>query len=244
MTSSQPLGGPPDRAPVAGAVSARRELLVGIDDASPVPMQQGSPASGDFRGYEVDLLEALAGRLGAALRYRRAYWSAIVADLAAGRVDAVCSAASVTPERAREVDFCRPHLDLTLAVVTRAGDPAGTALSDRHVGVRAGTTAEAYARAHGALEPAAVSESNDELYAALAAGALDAVVDDSPIAAHFARTVPGLAVAGALPGTEAAYAIMVRKGDDTLRGALDAALGALEADGSLRTLRVRWGLAP
>jgi polar amino acid transport system substrate-binding protein len=236
MTTPHAPSGSPGRA-------ATRELLVGIDDAPPVPMQQGDPEAGDFRGYEVDLLEALAERLGVTLRYRRAYWSAIVGDLADGRIDAVCSAATVTPERAREVDFCRPHLRITLAVVARAGDGGGTALAGRRVGVRAGTTAEAYARAHGASEPAAVSESNDELYAALAAGTLDLVVDDSPIAAHFARAVPGLSVVGTLSGTEAAYAIMVRKGDDALRNALDAAVGALERDGTLGALRERWGLA-
>jgi polar amino acid transport system substrate-binding protein len=156
----------------------------------------------------------------------------------------VCSAATVTAERGREVDFCTPHLWLTLAVVTRADDPAGARLDGRRVGVRAGTTAEAYARAHGAPEPAARSESNDELYAALAAGSLDAVVDDSAMAAHFARAVPGLHVAGALHGTNSSYVIMVRKGNDALRGALNAALAALEADGTLRELRVRWGLPP
>lgn len=223
-------------------------LRVGIDDAPPVPMQQGRPETGDFRGYEVDVLAALARRLGVTLRYRREYWSALLADLAADRVDLVCSAATVTAERARVVDFCRPHLALTLALVTRAGDPAGPALvhdglAGRRVGVRAGTTAEAYARAHGAPSPAAVSESNEALYAALAAGELDVVVDDGPIAAHFARATAGLALAGALPGTEAAYAILVRRGNDALRSALDAALAALEADGTLATLQRRWGLA-
>lgn len=235
---------PPAMASPDGAAATQHVLLVGIDDAPPVPMQQGSPEAGDFRGYEVDLLEVLARRLGAALRYRRAYWSVIVGDLAAGRVDAVCSAATITPERAREVDFCTPHLTLTLAVVTRAGDTAGSRLTGRRVGVRRGTTAEAYARAHGAPEPAALSESNDELYAALAAGVLDGVVDDSPIAAHFARAVPGLQLAGAVPDTEAAYAIMVRKGDAALRGAVNAALAALEADGTLGALRTQWGLPP
>lgn len=224
--------------------TARRELLVGIDDAPPVPMQQGSPEGGDFRGYEVDLLEAIARRLGVRLRYRRAYWSRIVGELVAGRIDAVCSAATVTPERAREVDFCTPHLTLTLAVAVRDGVPATLALAQRRVGVRSGTTAEAYARAHGAPAPAMRSESNDALYAALASGALDAVVDDAPIAAHFVRAVPGLRLAGALPGTDAAYAIMVRKGNDPLRAALDGAIGALDADGTLRALRDRWGLAP
>lgn len=218
-----------------------RVLLVGIDDAPPVPMQQGSPAAGDFRGYEVDLLEALALRLCVTLEYRRAYWSVIVDDLAAGRVDAVCSAATVTAERARTVDFCAPHLNIALAVVTRDGDRARTRLEGRRVGVRRGTTAEEYVRNHGVVEPAALTEFNDELYAALAAGSLDAIVDDSPIAAHFARVVKGLQLGGILPETNAAYAIMVRKGNDVLRRAIDSALAALEADGVLGALRTRWG---
>jgi len=220
------------------------ELLVGIDDAPPVPMQIGSPESGDFRGYEVDLLDAIAGRLGVKLRYRRAYWSAIVGELAAGRIDAVCSAATVTEERAREFDFCTPHLSLTLVVVTRAGDSAGTKLVGRQVGVRAGTTAEEYALTHGVRAPAKRSESNETLYAALAAGHLDAIVDDAPIAAYFTRNVPGLKVAGELAGTDSAYAIMVRKGSDSLRLAIDDALVAMETDGTLRNLRSWWGLGP
>jgi polar amino acid transport system substrate-binding protein len=211
----------------SGATLRRGELLVGIDDAPPVPMQIGSPETGDFRGYEVDLLEALAHRLGRTLRYRRAYWSALVGDLAAGRLDAVCSAATVTPERARVVDFCTPHLTLTLAVVTCTDDLAGTGLSSRRVDV-----------------PASRSESNDALYAALAAGQLDAVVDDAPIAAHFACAVPGVRVAGTLPGTDAAYAIMVRQGNAALRVAADTAIAELEADGTLHSLRTRWELLP
>ncbi len=116
--------------PTPGVGTAKpRELLVGIDAAPPGPMQQGSPETGDFRGYEVDLLEELARHLDVALRYRSAYWSVIVGDLAAGRVAAVCSAATVTAERAREVDFCTPHLTLTLAVVTRAANATGTRLA-------------------------------------------------------------------------------------------------------------------
>ena len=61
----------------------------------------------------------------------RAYGRAIVGDLAAGRSDALCSAAAVTAERARDVDFCTPHLALTLALVMRAGDPAGLQLDGR-----------------------------------------------------------------------------------------------------------------
>ena len=129
-------------------------------------------------------------------------------------------------------------------MVTRGADPAGadTALAGRRVGVRAGTTAETYAMGHGVPTPAARSESNDELYTALAAGRLDAIIDDAPIAAHFAREHPGLRVAGALPETDAAYAMMVQKGHAPLRDAIDAALAGLESDGTLSSLRLQWNL--
>ena len=56
--------------------------------------------------------------------------------------------------------------------------------SSAHTDAR-GTTAEAYVRQHTTLEPMQISESNEELYASLAAGGLDAVIDDSPIADWF-----------------------------------------------------------
>ena len=164
------------------SMMANRTIRVGIDDAPPAPMQLGNPDAGDFRGYEVDLLEEIGRRVGFRLSFRRALWSVIIHELKAGEVDLVCSAATVTPEREREVDFCVPHLRLALAVVKRDGIARDTAIKGLRVGVRRGTTAEAYAKQYGTPEPALVSESNEELYASLAAGELDAIIDDSAIA--------------------------------------------------------------
>ena len=98
-----------------------RTVRVGIDDAAPAPMQLGHPDKGDFRGYEVDLLKEVGRRAGFRLRFRRALWSVIVRELITGEVDMVCSAATITREREREVDFCSPHLNVTLAVVKQIG---------------------------------------------------------------------------------------------------------------------------
>jgi glutamine transport system substrate-binding protein len=103
------------------SMMANRTVRVGIDDAPPAPMQLGNPDAGDFRGYEVDLLEEIGRRVGFRLSFRRALWSVIIRELMAGDVDLVCSAATVTAEREREVDFCVPHLRLALAVVKRDG---------------------------------------------------------------------------------------------------------------------------
>ena len=216
-------------------------LIVGLDDAPPIPMQIGTPEGGDFRGYEVDLLDEVAHRLGVRLRYRRAYWSVIVDELGSGDIDIICSAATITEERRRQADFCEPHLTLTLAVVTRDDlTDVGNSYAGLRVGLRRGTTAEKFARSHGVSDPAMLCESNEEMYDALSTGNLDAIIDDSPIAAHFAHNTPGLRYAGALPGTDGAYAIMVRKGNVELVDTINEILGAMELDGTLAMLRARW----
>ncbi|HZV77208.1 MAG TPA: ABC transporter substrate-binding protein [Candidatus Babeliales bacterium] len=203
-------------------------------------MQIGNPETGDFRGYEVELLEELGRKAGVGLVFRRALWSVIVDELAAGEVDVVCSAATITSDRTREVDFCSPHLHLTLAVAKRAGIDSDTAIDGLRLGVRRGTTAESYLRGNSRDEPALISESNEELYAALAAGELDAVVDDSPIAKFFTGAVAGLQFAGALPKTDSAYAIVLRKGNDELRMEINRVLAEMERDGVRRALLHKW----
>ena len=143
-----------------------RLVRVGIDDAPPAPMQLGSPDTGDFRGYEVDLLNEIARRAHFNLTFRRAVWSVIVRELLADQVDLVCSAATITSERERDVEFCHPHLNLGLAVVKRQGITADIGINGVRLGSRRGTTAEAYIKQH-KLEPEQTSESNEELYKSL-----------------------------------------------------------------------------
>lgn len=219
---------------------AARILRVGIDDAPPAPLQLGSPGTGDFRGYEVDLLNEVGRRAGFGISFRRALWSVIIRELVAGEIDLVCSAATITSERKREVAFCSPHLDVRLAVVKRAGIASDTSLNGLRLGVRRGTTAEAYIKQHATVESVRISESNDELYALLAAEEVDAVVDDSPIAKWFSSSVRGLQFAGVLPGTEAAYAIMVRKGNQGLQAEINRALEEIKNDGTRGSLLLKW----
>jgi ABC-type amino acid transport substrate-binding protein len=209
-------------------------LHVGIDEAPPVPMQIGTLESGDFSGYEVDLLRQLAERLEFTIQYRRALWSVIVGELSSGGLDLVCSAATVTAERAREVDFCTPHLKLALALVTREELSADLDIEASRMGVRRGTTAEAYLRQKTVgKEAAMLSESNDELYRALARGMLDGVIDDSPIAQHFSRVIPGLKYVCHFEGTGGEYAVMTRRGNTPLRDQINGMIAQMEFDGTL-----------
>ena len=217
-------------------------ILFGVDEAPPAPLNFGLPGSREFRGFEVDLMYAVARRLGLVPQFRSAPWSRILEDVVAHRLDVICGAATATPERARVVTFSRPYLEVTLVLVVRAGGPLTDLrqLMERRVGVRAATEAERYLRAQ--VPSARVHEFhlNTEQYAALASGTVDALIDDAPIAGHFARITPGVTVVGSLPGTQAHYAFAVASDRTRLRGALDESLMALETDGTLARLRRVW----
>jgi branched-chain amino acid transport system substrate-binding protein len=223
----------------AVAASGREHrLAVGLDNALPPPMQMGDPAGNDFRGYEVDLLEEIATRLNVEIRYRRAPWSRLVDDLERGVVDVICSAATITDDRGSRVDFSRPYLPVPLAIVSRT-DTSATSLHDVAVlAVRRETTAERYIRRYG-RQIGLVSESNDELYEALIAGRVDAVIDDMPIAGAFARRLPNLHVSR-LPDTDSAYALLLRKGNRELQARINAVLADIESNGTLTRLQERW----
>jgi polar amino acid transport system substrate-binding protein len=217
-------------------------LLIGVDEAPPAPLNFGTPGSPEFRGFEVDLTQALAARLGLTARYRSALWSVILDELIEGRLDMICGAATITPERSRSASFSDPYLDICLVLVTRVGHPISPLNQEARypVGVRARTEAEMYARSQAPAAPIHIFELNTDMYDALQAGAVDAVIDDAPIAGYFARTRSSLAVRARLPGTEAQYGIVFSKDTVRLRDAVNAALHELKADGTLVRLRRVW----
>jgi len=90
---------PQSRGSQDGVRPAEKVLTVGVDESPPPPLCFGLPDGADFRGFEVDLLRAIASKLGMTLRCRSALWSAAIAALEGGRFDMLCTAATITPQR-------------------------------------------------------------------------------------------------------------------------------------------------
>jgi ABC-type amino acid transport substrate-binding protein len=216
-------------------------LGVGVDASAPLPLHS-DPNLPDFKGFEVDLMKSVAARVGVSVRYRNALWSKLMDDLLEGRIDMICTAATITEQRKEILDFSRPYLDMKLAIVVRNGSSIKTLadIRDRIVGVRIATSAEDFLRTSAHAKAISTFDMNTEAYKTLQMGKVDAVIDDSPIAQAFARSTPGLTLAGTIPGTDAKYAMMFRKGSDELRKVIDDALTKIEADGTYADIYRKW----
>ena len=103
--------------------------------------------NGEYQGYDVYFANKLAEDLGVELNFVSTEAASRIEYLQTGKVDIILANFTVTPERAEEVDFALPYMNVALGVVSH-DDNVITDLSqvgaEDQVIVISGTTAETY----------------------------------------------------------------------------------------------------
>ena len=103
--------------------------------------------NGEYQGYDVYLAERLGQDLGVDINYVSTEAASRIEYLQTGKVDIILANFTVTEERAQEVDFALPYMNVALGVVS-PDDAVVTSLDDikdgEQVIVISGTTAETY----------------------------------------------------------------------------------------------------
>ena len=193
-------------------------------------------------GFEVELAEALARRLGVRAEFVQNDWTTLIPSLERGDFDMVMNGLEVTPARAGRVAFTAPYYAFTELLVVRRDAAPVHELADLR-GRRVGTLANSLA--HDLLARTAgidivLYEGVEEPYTDLEQGRVDAVVLDNIIAQRYGLARDSLQAAGVVGA--GVYAIAVRPDDAALLAALNTALAATMADGELKNILERWGL--
>ncbi|MBK7976641.1 MAG: amino acid ABC transporter substrate-binding protein [Deltaproteobacteria bacterium] len=230
------------------AVPSAPPLSAGLPNSSP-PFS--SEQDGELVGLEPELARELARELGRDIELHSYDFEDLIPALRGGDVDVVMAGLTTTPLRALRIRFTEPYLTTGQRLLVRSDDVTSLATPEAvrgagaRVGVLRASTGEQYARAKLAPAPVwAYAELTDAL-ADLADGDLDVVVCDAPIAGAFAASRASgdlVAVGGLLTHEDLAWG--VRREDEALRDALDAALARLRASGRLDELVHRWAPPP
>jgi polar amino acid transport system permease protein/polar amino acid transport system substrate-binding protein len=222
--------------------AAPSELRWGADAEGGAPYVFEQPP-GHLRGFEAELAEVLAARLGRTARHVQGPFAELLPLLERGDVDVVMNGIEVTEDRARAYALTRPYWAGPERLTVRRDDPSAPAtladLRGRRVGTLPGTLAERMLRAVGA-DVRTYDGGQEDPYRDLALGRTDAVLLDAPVALYYADR-PELATLPAGFG-QLRYAVVARATDTRLRDSLDRAIAALVADGTLPALLQRWGL--
>jgi polar amino acid transport system substrate-binding protein len=154
---------------------------------------------------------------------------------------------SITPARAKRVDFSEPYFTAPQAVVATKGSPAASAtgladLKDVSIGVQIGTTSlDAVSASIQPSEQPKVFDDSNAVVTAVKQGQVDAVVVDLPTALFLtAVELPDASVIGQFeaPGGDEWGALLEK--DSPLTPCVNEAIATLKSSGELDEITQEW----
>lgn len=220
------------------------KLTIGSDlDYPPFEMLN---ADGKPEGFDVELMAAVCEELGLELNYLGPQaFDSLLPQVAAGtKLDIAVSALTITPERAKVVDFTEPYflsgVDQAIAVLKTSDIKTKDDLAGKRVAVQSGSTPDTWATENLPNSEIIRLNNNTDAFAALMAGKADAVINDEPVSKKFiSESFPDAMIVEVIPTAEE-YGIGVSKDNAGLTKAINEAIAKLKADGTYDAIYKKW----
>ncbi len=198
--------------------------------------------SGKLVGYDVEIAEAVAEKLGLEISFQETQWDAIFAGLEAGRFDTIANQVSINPEREAKYSFSQPYTVSPGVIVVLDSDDSIASFDD----LAGKTTAQSLTSNWFELAEASGAEVEGvegwaQAVQLLQDGRVDATINDKLTFLDFETTnaPTGLKIAAETEDTgKSAFAL--KKDNTALATKIDEALDELRADGTLAEISEKY----
>jgi cystine transport system substrate-binding protein len=223
-------------------VKARGTLRIGLEGTFP-PFNAKDPKTGDLVGFDVDIAKAVAAKLGVKPEFVTTEWSGIIAGLQAGKFDVIVNQVGVTDKRKETLDFSPAYTYSAAQLIQRKDDTRQfNSLDDlkgHKLGVGLGTNYMDMAKSVPGIDvrtyPGAPEYLRD-----LAAGRIDAALNDRLMLAYLLKNSQLPLRTGATVGNGNPSAIPFKKGNPKFAKSISDAMTQLEADGTFAKISDKW----
>ena len=200
--------------------------------------------TGDLTGYDVEVITAVAEKLGVEPEFEETQWDAMFAGLDGGRFDVIANQVSINDERSAKYDFSEPYSVSPGVVVVPADDTEITSLDS----LSGKTTAQSlssnwYTLAQDSGATVEGVEGWAQAVALVEQGRVDATLNDKLTFLDYKETDADAASKlkiAAETDDPSRNAFVVKKGATKLIAAVDEALDELRADGTLAKISEKY----
>ena len=222
-------------------VKQRGTLRVGCEGT--YPPFNFRDARGELTGYDVDIANAIAQKLGVKAQFFTVEFSGLLAGLQAGKFDVIANQVGITNKRKETLDFSPAYTYSSAQLIQRKDDTRQFKsledLKGKKLGVALGTNYMDMAKSVPGIDvktyPGAPEYLRD-----LAAGRLDAALNDRLMLAYLTKNSQLPLRPGANVGSANPSGIPFRKGNPKFQKAIDDAMAQLEADGTFTKISDKW----
>ena len=198
--------------------------------------------AGDITGYDVDVVKAVAAKLGVSATFQETQWDGIFAGLEAGRFDVIANQVSITPERSAKYVFSTPYTYSTGVIVVKADNTSITSfesLSGKTTAQSLTSNWNTLATQSGANVQAV--EGWAQSVALVEQGRVDATINDNLTFLDYAKQNDASRLKVAATTTDKSESALAFTGGSTaLATAVDTALADLAADGTLTSISEKY----
>jgi polar amino acid transport system substrate-binding protein len=221
-----------------GLTVEKNILAVGVEIGYP-PMEYYDTDGVSLAGFDIELVRALADKLGFQAKFIDTAWEGILAGLDTNKYDIAINI-TMLPERQKKYNFTKPYIDSSITMVTRKESPVKIEkpgdIGGHRVAYQSDTTAQYFTEKLSAQGIQFSSFGYDKIlncFDDLKLERLDVIVVDNIAALHYAgkENSPFEIVWQGASGEF--ISICLKKGNDALTIALDNALDDLFADGTM-----------
>lgn len=224
------------------SVAPTKYLVMGTNAEFPPFDVRGGENSDKVVGFDVDVAQAIAAKVGLPLKIEDMKFDDLLPALSAGKVDMVLAALAITPERAQTVDFSEPYYKATQVALVIAGSPFPQTKEDLNgykVGVQLGSIGAGVVGEIVDSERTRQYPSAKDAVVDLMNSQVEVVVLDEQPAREFLKKNPELILVS-LGCDDEFYGVAVQKGNAELLAKVNEALTEMQADGRVDQFIDQW----
>jgi polar amino acid transport system substrate-binding protein len=239
-------------AKVPAAIKSDGKLLIGTDSTY-APSEFLDTDGKTVIGFDVDLFNAVAAKLGLTTQWTSAKFDAIIPGVQSGKYEAGVSSFTINDERKQQVNMVS-YFSAGTQWGTKKGNPTGIQPDNacgKKVAVQTSTVQDTddlpkrVNQCKTSGKPAITIDryqGQDQATASVVSGKDDAMLADSPVVAYAVKQTNGqLELLGNIYDS-APYGYVVKKDQTDFAQALSGAVAALISDGTYKQILSKWGV--
>ncbi|WP_105428051.1 amino acid ABC transporter substrate-binding protein [Neorhizobium sp. T6_25] len=195
-------------------------------------------ASGNLVGFDVEIGQAVAAKIGVKAEFLEGKWDGLIAGLDAKRYDAVINQVGITEARKQKYDFSEPYIASKAVLIVRQDNSDIKGFAD----LKGKKSAQSLSSNFGKIAQQSGAElvgtdGFDQSIQLVLTRRADATINDSLSFLDFKKQKPDAPVKIAAQQDNADYSgIIIRKGEPELLSAINKALADIKADATYQKI--------